>query len=176
MLKTACRQSGFTLVELIVFIVVVGLAVTGVVLVINRTVTQAPEALVRTRALEIAQAYLDEIATKRYDENTGQGGVPRCDSADSGAQPCSNVLGPEGGETRAVYDDTDDYHGLDDSPPLDAGGNPFPGYADYRVQVSVAYAGTEVGLASDRLAKRVTLIVTTPLGNTIPVSVYRGNF
>ncbi len=176
MLNVAHRQSGFTLVELIVFIIVVSLAVTGVVLVINRTVTQAPEALVRTRALEIAQAYLDEIATKRYDENTGQGGVPRCDSTDPGARPCSNVLGPEAGETRAVFDDTDDYHGLDDSPPRDASGNPFPGYAGYRVQVSVAYAGTEVGLANDRLAKRVTLIVTTPLGDTIPVSVYRGNF
>ncbi len=169
------RQAGFTLVELIVFIVVVGLAVTGVVLVINRTVTQAPQALIQTRALEIAQAYLDEIATRRYDENTGQGGVPRCDSSDPGAQPCSNVLGPEG-ETRATFDDVDDYHGLDDSPPVDVAGNPFPGYDSYRVQVSVVYAGTELGLASDRLAKRVTLTITTPLGNIIPVSFYRGNF
>lgn len=169
------RQRGFTLVELIVFIVVVGLAVTGVVLVINRTVTQAPQALIQTRALEIAQAYLDEIATRRYDENTGQGGVPRCDSSDPGAQPCSNVLGPEG-ETRATFDDVDDYHGLDDSPPVDVAGNPFPGYDGYRVQVSVVYAGSELGLASDRLAKRVTLTVTTPLGNAIPVSFYRGNF
>lgn len=170
------RQRGFTLVELIVFIVVVALAITGVVLVISRTVTQAPQALIQTRALEIAQAYLDEIATRRYDENTGQGGVPRCDSSDPGAQPCSAVLGPEPGETRATYDDVDDYHGLDDSPPVDVAGNPFPGYDDYRVQVSVAYAGTELGLSSDRLAKRVTLAITTPLGNTIPVSVYRGNF
>jgi len=168
-------QAGFTLVELVVFIVVVSLALTGVILVINRTVTLAPEALVRTRALEIAQAYLDEIATRRYDENTGQGGVPRCDSSDPGAQPCSNVLGPEG-ETRAVFDDVDDYHGLDDSPPVDVAGNPFPGYDGYRVRISVAYAGAEVGLANDRLAKRVSLVITAPDGQTIPVTFYRGNF
>ncbi len=169
------RQQGFTLVELIVFIVVVALAITGVVLVINRTVLQAPQALVQTRALEIAQAYLDEIATRRYDEATGQGGVPRCDSTDPGAQPCSGTFGPEG-EIRATFDDVDDYHGLDESPPRDVAGNPFPGYDGYRVQVSVTYAGTELGLASDRLAKRVTLTVTTPAGDTIPVSFYRGNF
>jgi len=169
-------QSGFTLVELIVFIVVVSLALTGVMLVINRTVTQAPVALVRTRALEIAQAYLDEIATRRYDENTGQGGVPRCDSADPGAQSCSNLLGPESGETRASYDDVDDYNGLDDSPPKDVAGNPFPGYDGYRVQINVAYAGTEVGLSNDRLAKRVTITITAPDGQTIPVAFYRGNF
>jgi len=167
---------GFTLVELIVFIVVVAIGLTGTLLVINRSVLLAPQALVRTRAMELAQAYLDEIATKRYDEHTGQGGIPRCDSTDPGSLPCSNTLGPDGTETRATYDDVDDYHGRNDSPPVDARGNPMTDYPDYRVQVSVAYAGTELGLATDRQAKRITVLITTPLANTIPVSVYRTNY
>ncbi|MHA1569403.1 MAG: type IV pilus modification PilV family protein, partial [Alphaproteobacteria bacterium] len=59
---------GFTLIELIVFIVVLAIGLTGTLLVINRSVGLAPEALVQTRAMEIAQAYLDEIVTKKYDE------------------------------------------------------------------------------------------------------------
>jgi MSHA pilin protein MshD len=170
------RQHGFTLVELLVFIVVLAVGLTGTVLVINRSVQLAPEALVRSRAMELAQAYLDEIATKKYDEYTGQGGVPRCDSTDPGSQSCSDTLGPEGTETRATYDDVDDYHGIDDEPPVDAKGNPFANYADYRVQVRVEYAGTELGLADIRHAKRVTVIITTPLASRIPVSYYRTNF
>jgi MSHA pilin protein MshD len=167
---------GFTLVELIVFIIVVAVGLTGTLLVINHSVLLAPKALVRTRAMELAQAYLDEIATKRYDENTGQGGIPRCDSTDTGSQACTTTLGPEGSETRATYDDVDDYNGIDDAPPVDAKGSPLANYADYRVQVAVEYAGLELGLADDRHAKRVTVTITTPLASSIPVSYYRTNF
>lgn len=177
--QTSGCAAGFTLVELLVFIVVVAVGLTGTVLVINRSVLLAPEALMRTRAMELAQAYLDEITTKRYDENTGQGGVPRCSSVDPGSQPCTPAgsLGPEG-ESRATYDDVDDYHGTDDRPPQNATGTALDGYDDYRVQVTIEYAGTELGYppADNIHAKRVTVTITTPFGTSIPVSVYRTNF
>ena len=169
------RCSGFTLIEMIIIILVLSLALTGVTLLINRAVQQSPEALVQTRAMELAQSYLDEILHKRYDEQTGQGGTPRCDSTDNAAQPCSNTLGSEEG-ARNAFDDVDDYHGLDDQPPVTATGTNFDFYISYRVQVSVNYAGNELGLAGNRGAKRITVSVTTPLGNVIPVSAYRVNF
>ena len=170
------NHRGFTLIEMVVLIVVLGLGLTGVTLVINQTVTQAPKALVQTRAMELAQSYLDEILQTRFDQNSGQGGIPRCDSTDNLAQACSNTLGPESAETRAWYNDVDDYNGINDQPPLSATGASLINYADYRVQVSVGYAGTELGLANNRAAKRITVTVTTPLGNVIPVSAYRVNF
>lgn len=169
------KSNGFTLIEMIVLILVLGLALTGVTLMINRTVQQSPEALVQTRAMELAQSYLDEILHKRYDENTGQGGVPRCDSTDTNTKACSNTLGAEG-ESRNQFDDVDDYNGVNDQPPLSATGSTFTNYDSYRVQVSVNYAGSELGLGNNRRAKRITVSVTTPLGNVIPVSAYRVNF
>jgi MSHA pilin protein MshD len=115
-------------------------------------VLQSPEALVQTRAMEIAQAYLDEVMTKRFDENSGQGGVPRCDSTDTGAQPCSATLGaddpPE--DERRKYDDVDDYHGLSHSPPqLLSAGTALDGYGGYGVTVEVVLAGSELGYADN---------------------------
>ena len=76
-----------------------------------------------------------------------------------------------------LFDDVDDYDGLDEQPPTSiVDGSDLTNYNSYRVQVSVVYAGTELGFADNRHAKRITLNVTTPLGNTLPVSVYRVNF
>ena len=169
------KQTGFSLVELIVMIVVLSVALTGVTIAINETVKQSPKPLVQTRAMELAQTYLDEILAKRFDEFSGQGGIPRCDSTDNAAQTCSNSMGNEEGGNRQLFDDVDDFNNLDNSPPINATGSALPIYSDYRVQVSVNYAGGDIGLAN-RGAKRITINVTTPLGNTIPVSAYRVNF
>ena len=171
---------GFTLIELVVLILVLGLALTGVTLVINHVVEQSPKALVQTRAMELAQSYLEEILQKRFDETTGQGGIPRCDSTDTNAVACSNTLGPDalgaGTEARQQFDDVDDYNGVNDQPPVTATGTAMSNYQSYRVQVSVSYAGTQLGFSDNRRAKRITVNVTTPLGNVIPVSAYRVNF
>ncbi len=173
------RHRGFTLIELIVVIIVLAVALTGVTLVINRAVLQSPEGLLQTRAMELAQTYLDEILSKRFDENTGSGGMPRCNSTDSGALACTASIptADPAEATRLSYDDVDDYDGLNEQPPLSiVSGAASTLYDDFRVQVSVAYAGTELGLASNQQAKRITVTITTPLGNSIPVSAYRVNF
>ena len=174
-IKTVCQQTGFSLIELVVMILILSVALTGVTIAINETVKQSPKPLVQTRAMELAQTYLDEILPKRFDELSGQGGIPRCDSIDNAAQTCSNVMGDEEGGNRPLFDDVDDYHSLDDAPPVSASGSSFDNYNDYRVQITVGYNGSEIGLGN-RGAKRVTVSVTTPLGNVIPVSAYRVNF
>jgi MSHA pilin protein MshD len=170
---------GFTLVELVVVIVVLALALTGVTLVINRAVIQSPEALLQTRAMELAQTYLDEILSKRFDEHSGSGGLPRCNSIDSGALACTPSIptADPGEATRLAYDDVDDYDGLNEQPPISlTSGTASTLYDDYRVQVSVVHAGSELGLANNQLAKRITVTVTTPQATSIPVSAYRVNY
>ncbi len=170
------RQAGASLIELIVTMVIMAIVLTGIAVVFFATVKQTPEPVIDTRAAELGQAYLDEILTKRYDAHAGEGGIPRCNSTDPGATPCSTTLGPEPGETRATYDDVDDYNGLDESPPRGAQGAVLPGYAGYRVQISVVYAGTGLGLASNQDAKRITVTITSPLGTHLVFSAYRVNY
>jgi len=184
--KRRPRQGGFSLIEMVVTIVVMAVVLGGVALVFYDTVRKSPEPLLNIRAAALGQAYLDEILTKRYDEHSGQGGIPRCNSSDAGAQPCSATLGPDASptnaanpESRTEFDDVDDYNGLDESPPVDALGNVRTGYAGYRVRVKVAYAGTGangLGLANLQDAKLITVTVTSPMGDDMVFSAYRVNY
>ena len=55
------RRYGFSLVELIVFIVIVSASVTGVLVAIDRTARASADPLVIKQALAIAEALLEEV-------------------------------------------------------------------------------------------------------------------
>jgi MSHA pilin protein MshD len=132
--------------------------------------------LADVKVVELGQAYIEEILSKRFDENTAQGGSPPCAP---GGIACG-ALGPETGESRDVYDDVDDYHGVVDQPPLDSLGMPRIGYDRFTVEVEVAYAtAAEIasyGLDNTSDAKRIMVRVSPPDGTAIEFDVYRGNF
>ncbi len=168
-------NSGFTLIEIIVLIVFVSIAMVGVLAAYQHAMTTAADPLHNTRALKLAQAMMEEIIAKRFDEFSTQGGVPPCTPA--GPPACSAGLGPDVGETfRRQFDDVDDFNGLNLFPPKDINDSDLTGYAGYRLQVAVSNAGTElVGLnAAD--AKRIDVTVTTPRGYDFVFSAYRVNF
>ena len=88
--------------------------------------------------------------------------------------PCT--LSTEG-QTRSQFDDVDAYHNVTDSPPaLIESSIDMSQYAQYQASISVACAGTELGLSENRLAKRITVTVRVPSGETRSVAVYKGNF
>lgn len=130
------------------------------------------------RAIKVAQAYMEEILNKRFDETSGQGGLPRCGSTDLGSQNCTTTanFGADSGETRALYDDVDDFHNLDELGLIDSLGNARVGYANYRAQISVNYAGNELSSIALNDAKRINIIITTANGASFEFSAYRVNF
>lgn len=173
----AAAERGFTLIELIITIVVTAIAFTALGIGLVAAVRDSVDPVVSMRAATLAQAYLDEIVGKQFDENGGAGGVTRCDEA--GQPACSNSFGPDGGETRANYDDVDDYHGLDETPPRNVLGQIESQYDGFRVQVSVAYAGNDFSASfgtPNRSVKRVTVTVSTPVSGSFVFASYRGNF
>ncbi len=137
------------------------------------------DGLWQAKAVALAQSYVEEIKARRYDEAAPVGGVPPCaPAALPPAAPCSAV-GADG-ETRSQFDDVDDYHGLDEQPPMDAEGNPRSEYARYRVQVSVAYvdAGQIAALGLDDAtdAKLITVDVTPPGEAVMSFRLLRANY
>ena len=100
----ARENGGFTLIELIVFIVIVSVGLAGVLLIFD-TVTRGSADPVRAKqALAVAEGLMDEILTKSF-----------CDP-DTEAFPVSGTVAPAtcGAHTteasRISYDDTDDYN------------------------------------------------------------------
>lgn len=175
-MRPAAEQQGFTLVELIITMAVISVAVLGISYALSFALSHQSDGLWQAKSVALAESYLEEIMSRRFDENTPADGVPPCSLATT---PCTGAPGPDG-EIRAEFDDVDDYDGIDDMPPLDADGLPRAEYASFRVQVAVNYASAAqvaaLGLDVTSDAKLVTVTVTPPGGSPLDFPMLRGNF
>lgn len=160
-------QRGATLVELIITIVIIGVAIAGVVGAFSLIVGRSADPLNQTRAVSLAQIYMDEILSRKYSEDTPQGGVPR-------SIGCS--INTEESD-RAGYDDADDYNAINNESPRNAEGDLLdsPAYSGFSVSVSVICAGSEVGLPNDD-AKRIDVTILDPSDQNYQFTAYRTNF
>ena len=154
-MKTASK--GVTLVETIVFITIISIALTVLVRVYTQTLIDnvSIEPLIRIRALSLAQAQMDEILARKFDQNTPPGGVPACNS--TGGATCLGV------SPNSAFDDVGDYHGQTFN------------VSPYRLDVTVVNAGTDLGLAANQ-AKLVSIVVTMPDGDQLNLASYATNF
>ncbi len=197
------RMRGFTLVETVLFIVVVAVGLTGVVLMFTQTAGTSHEPLLREKALTVAKATMDEIRSRRWDENTPVGGgcvetasaacstycgglddaqcvASKCRLAAPGdcraAASVSGVVPGAEEAGRAGFDDIDDYDGLAVSPPEDDAGNPLPGFGgDYAVNVSVSQPAAAWNGIPAADVRRIIVTVTYD-GGRIRLSSYRVNY
>ena len=170
------RQAGFSLIETILVIVLLGAAVAGITAMFLNNVAKSHEPYLRQRALAVASALMDEILRKRWDDNTPLGGG----CVNTGTALCSSGPPPAGLGTeeaqRADWDDIDDYNAISNqSPPQDSSGTAMPGYEGFVVSVSVSQPGGWNGVpAAD--VKRIDVQVTSNNGETISLSAFRVNF
>ena len=158
-------ERGFTLIELIAFIVVIGLSLTTIGSVFQHSVIRIQDPLINSHLLSMAQSQLDEVLSRKFDENTPTGGVPVCGSSD-GSDPCAGIGLDLGEDLSAIatLDDVDDFHLYQDIPAV-----------GYTREVSVVSAGIDFGVDNEQ-AKRITVTVTSPQGVAMSLASYRFNF
>ncbi|WP_086931229.1 type IV pilus modification PilV family protein [Agarilytica rhodophyticola] len=149
---------GVTLIETIVFLTVVSIAIVALVKVYSYAIINSVDPLIKVQALEHAQAQLDEILARKFDENTPTGGVPACDSGDG---PACLGISPDGD-----FDDVGDYNGFIDT-----------SNQGHTISVSVIAAGSELGGGmANSAARRITVVVTSNNGDSVTLSAYKTNF
>lgn len=149
------RQTGMTLVELVISIVIIGIAAAALYSAMAAISGRSADPLLRQQSLSIAEAYLEEILLQPF--------------LDSGGAVC-----PAPPASRASFDNVCDYAGLNDNGARDARGQAIAALANYRVQVAVtpqAWAGLAAG---DVLRVRVT--VTDPAGQTLALDGFRTRY
>jgi len=175
--SVAGRVGGFTLIELIVTMLIISIAALGVTYSLGLGLRHQSDALWQAKAVALAEAYMEEVLARRYDEHAPSGGQPPCSPSTTA---CSAANAFNDGESRTEYDDVDDYDGLIEQPPRDADGSSRPDYASYRVAVTVAYADPSqiaaLGLDAATDAKLVTIAVSTPESGSMTFAALRGNF
>jgi MSHA pilin protein MshD len=185
-------QRGLTLIELIVFIVIVGVALAGVLAVLDHTTRHSADPMIRKQALTIAEALLDEVMAQPFtwcDPDDPQAATATSNVV--GATGCSSAalveaLGPEGAETRGTYDNVSDYVNADGSA---ISGDAF-GLGDathalrniastavaplgYTASIRVEESGLNGIAAADSLLVTVTV---NALGETLQVQGYRTRY
>lgn len=171
--KRQQSQKGISLIELIIFIVILSIALTGITLIYINTTRYSADPMVRIRSIELAQSTLEEILLKAYDNNTPVGGgcvqmtgagTTLCTS---GITPASDPvagtpLGTDGEANRSLFNDVDDYTnqlycGNNVTPSNTAcpalacqnmqdesGNNISAEYSGFSVCIQVDYAGNEL--------------------------------
>jgi MSHA pilin protein MshD len=166
-------MKGFTLMELVVGMLVMGIAITMMTSMLFPQADRAAKTLHRVRSAELAHGILNEIWGKRYDQFTNaNGGVPACNSPLGIA--CSTIMGPETiagiKEVRNDFNDVDDYNGLLHTDLMLNSTQSYAAfYPNYQLRVTVA-----LGTAAN--TKLITVHVTTPDGETITYQAVRSNY
>lgn len=170
------RARGLSLIELVIFIVAVSAALTGVLNVFIQATLNSADPLARRQALAIAESMLEEIQLMPFtfcdpDDANADGA-----SAAAGCAALAEASGPEAGETRFTapqFDNVNDYHGYSMPSVVDITNNPVPGLAGYSASVSVSAAALGSISAASGDALRITVTVTAPNGISVSLDGYR---
>ena len=88
---------GFTLIEVIIFIVVVGAGLAGILSVSTTVVKSSADPMVRKQAAALADSILEEILQKEYQDPDGTSGETTRDAMDD--------VDDYNGKTRALFAD-----------------------------------------------------------------------
>ena len=149
-------QRGISLIELIMFIVIISVAVAGILLVMNKVTGHSADTLVRKQALAIAESFLEEIQLQ---------GI-------SGVAP--NLSPPNA--VRTSFDNVFNYHNYSTTGGVKAmDGTAVLGLSGYNVEsvqvtTITTLGGTAIPAGSGVM---ITVTVIDPSNQTLAATGYR---
>jgi len=180
-------QAGLSLIELIMFIVIVGIGLAGILSVLNLTAQKSADPMIRKQMLAVAEALLEEVELMPFTYcDPDDANVLTATSATIGPTGCATLV--EGtttipaSETRGSstnpFDNVGDYGGatgtLTISPLTDVSSNPIGMLAGYSATVNVATSALGGIAAAESLL--ITVTVTASTGESFAVSGYRTRY
>lgn len=152
------NSRGFTLIEMVIAIVVLAAAVSGILFSFTANISRSADPMIKQQAIIIAQAYLEEAVLKSYSDPDG-GETSSCEEA-----------------ARIQYDDVADYDCINDTAgALDQFGGSLPGLGDYNIAVNVSTVNIGAPAVT---ARRIDVTVTHDLSTSINLGLtaYRTSY
>lgn len=161
-------QCGISLIELIMFIVIVSSAMAGILVVMNQVTSHSADPLIQKQALAIAESMLEEIQLK-----------------DLAATSCTGALGADAVRTGAgCVGDYAGYYTTAGVREFTTANSLVPGLGGYNITGVVVtdisalpggtFGGTLVPAGSGvQITVTVTETITSPVGNATTVTGYR---
>jgi len=186
--QQTAKLRGSSLIELILFIVIVSVALAGILLVMNTTTRASADPLIRKQALAIAESLMEEAQLMPFTFcDPDDANVVTAANATVGAAGCATVsedtvIGAEPGETRysstTPFDNVSDYHNFS----MNAGNGGIRDISNVQIANLAAYTATIAmrqaawgGIAAaDSLL--ITVTVTAPNGEMVALDSYRTRY
>ncbi len=174
-------QAGLSLIELVMFIVIVGIGVAGILSVLNLTAQKSADPMIRKQMLAAAESLLEEVELMPF---------TYCDPDDPAVLTALNPAGcvtaegtttipaSEGRGTATPFDNVGDYGGttgtLTISPLTDVSNSSIGMLGGYSATVNVATSTLGGIAAADSLL--ITVTVTASTGESLALSGYRTRY
>ena len=151
--------SGFTLVEMVIAIVIIGVGLAGVLTAFNISVKSSADPLIHKQMLAVAEEMMEEILLKPY--------------AVSGTAPVNSEKNCGGGSppSRAAFDDVADYKNYQTIGVCDIDGESV-GLESYNVGVKVENSVGLTDITSSNV-KKITVTVTHGASETLSLVGWR---
>ena len=167
-------KKGFTLIELVIFIVIVSVALAGVLTVLNITAKSSADPMIRKQALAIAEALLEEVMLQPYTYCDPDDAIAATATSDSVIDCTSETpILPEPGESRTSstppFDNVNDYNNLITTTNI-AGG----GAAKYTANVTVT--SETLNSAPDDVPALLITVSVNSGSETISLQGYRTRY
>ena len=186
------KQLGITLVEMIIVIVLMGIAMGAFTSFLVPQIRDSAKPHYQTRAAALGQSFMSQILARGFDENSDfDGGGLRCGESLPGALNCSSHLGPDSGEfIPENFDDVDDYLGCWSTPvtlgqcqgtsrgTLSSilGVSSEDKYPNFRVEVGVGYDNLVAPVIGITHYKKITVTVFASNTQPLKLTAIRGNY
>jgi len=184
------RVLGLSLIEMVVFIIVLGVGFAGVTVLYNQATTSSVDPVVRKQVLAIATSVLEEIELRGftfcdpddanvYTATAATVGVGPANCATKAeAPPYGPDTTPVDETSRGQYDNVNDYHGFQMlSGITDVTGTTVPGLSGYQVSsvtvATVTNAASTFSLSSDEDLLLISITVTGPTAVSVTLQGYR---
>jgi MSHA pilin protein MshD len=175
------RQArGLTLIELLLFIAVVGIALAAMLRVFTAATLASADPMIRRQQLAIAESLLREVQLMP---------LTWCDPDDANvaaanaAADCASLAegsGPEAGESRygptSHFDNVNDYAGFSMAGIRDFSGATIGGLSGYSASVAVAAAALDTLGAGSGDALKITVTVSGPDSSSLVLQGWRTRY
>ena len=196
-------RRGVTLIELVVFIVIVGVALAGLFAAFNTITAASADPQVRKQVLAIAESLMEEVqllpftycdpddanAATATSATVGAGTTNCATAAELAALLTTDPATNEAGETRygvspdTSFDNVNDYHRFSLPVPPGIRGiadNAIAGLSGYSASITVTQAGLATGVPIDAIAAaaalRISVTATGPNGVATTLEGYRTRY
>ncbi|PCI51728.1 MAG: hypothetical protein COB51_01495 [Moraxellaceae bacterium] len=153
------HHPGFSLVELVMAISLMGLAMAGLMSAYANTVKRSADPMIMQQGLIIAESLMEEILLNPF------------------LDPSSATVCPSAPSSRTDFNNVCDYNGYASSTIKDQGGTSYSQLSGFAISVAVSNsAAGELGSVPTANLLRVVVTVTNALNSNVKLTSYKAKF